>query len=100
MPQGGRFIICDQCNKSTFSLNLPWNRDDETIAAAKAAGWRCIREPDVNFHEDACPECVSKNERPIGESISDTNRTTPEAFTEAMLKITDVVLVDPRTRWR
>ncbi|OWZ90397.1 hypothetical protein B9J07_27820 [Sinorhizobium sp. LM21] len=58
MPQGGRYILCDRCKGSTFSLNLPWPHDGKTMTAAREAGWRVIREPDVNFEEDVCPTCI------------------------------------------
>jgi hypothetical protein len=57
MPQGGRYIQCDRCNTSTFSLNLPWNRDGETKRAAREAGWQVEHDPRTNTGEDICPPC-------------------------------------------
>jgi hypothetical protein len=52
MPQGGRYILCDRCKVSTFSLNLPWPHDGTTMQAAQEAGWKA----DGNY--DLCPSCL------------------------------------------
>lgn len=56
--QGGRYVLCDRCKVSTFSLNLPWPHDGKTIRAAEAAGWRIdtLKGPHI------CPACVANNE--------------------------------------
>lgn len=95
MPQGGRYIECDKCRKSTFSLNLPWPFDTNLIAAAKEAGWRIICEPDVNYVEDTCPACVALegNFRPVGEPIAVPAKplSVMENY-EALMKCADVML--------
>jgi len=63
MPQGGRYILCDRCKVTTFSLNLPWPYDGETKRAAQEAGWRIVCEPDVNFREDVCPSCLKEESK-------------------------------------
>ncbi|WP_276122677.1 hypothetical protein [Pararhizobium qamdonense] len=58
MPQGGRYICCDRCKESTFSLNLPWNQDGRTKQAAREAGWKVEHDPSSNTGEDVCPTCL------------------------------------------
>lgn len=36
---GGRYIICDECVETTFSLNLSWQHDGKTLRAAEESGW-------------------------------------------------------------
>lgn len=101
MPQGGRYILCDRCKVTTFSLNLPWPKDGETMAAAREAGWRIVREHDVNFEEDACPACIALEGgiRPVGEPIATPdNKLSVIEIHEALIKCADVVIVDRRTR--
>jgi hypothetical protein len=50
---GGRYILCDICEKTTFSLNLPWPRDGDTLDAARDAGW------EVRLRH-ICPNCRAK----------------------------------------
>lgn len=60
MTEGGRYFLCDRCEQTTFSLNLPWNRDGETIAAAKQAGWRIGHDRRTGSKgEDVCPVCIA-----------------------------------------
>ncbi|QIG75733.1 hypothetical protein EVC20_162 [Rhizobium phage RHph_Y2_17_1] len=99
MPQGGRYIECDRCRKNHFSLNLPWSRDGETITAARAAGWRVVHEPEVNFSEDVCPDCLTlEDARPKGEPVASSNSVGPVEFLQAIAKIAEVVIPDPRSR--
>ncbi len=57
MPQGGRYILCDRCKVTTFSLNLPWNHDHQTRKAAEEAGWIVEHDRHTNTGEDICPSC-------------------------------------------
>jgi hypothetical protein len=65
MPQGGRYILCDGCEKETFSINLPWPHDGKTVDAALQAGWSVVSLPIVRrragkphlFH--ICPACTA-----------------------------------------
>jgi len=53
--QGGRYILCDWCCESTFSINLPWPHDGKTLQAAEDAGWQITR---GKFGPHLCPSCV------------------------------------------
>jgi hypothetical protein len=75
MPQGGRYIECDRCRKSHFSLNLPWSRDSETLGAARAAGWKTDHDVRTGMGEDVCPTCLTlEDARPKGEPIAPTTK--------------------------
>lgn len=66
MPQGGRYFLCDRCQVTTFSLNLPWSRDNETVAAARRAGWKVgIKQNFLDERgEDVCPLCLELDKQP------------------------------------
>lgn len=63
---GGRYIICDECVETTFSLNLSWQHDGDTLRAAEESGWYIEWEkPGWKFEWDKigkhiCPACREK----------------------------------------
>lgn len=57
---GGRYIICDECKETTFSLNLPWQYDGKTVQAAKEASWYVA--PGTLRGPHICPACREKND--------------------------------------
>lgn len=54
---GGRYVKCDICNETTFSINLPWPRDGETLMAAEEAGWL------ISPLHHVCPACREREKR-------------------------------------
>lgn len=92
MPQGGRYILCDRCQKSTFSLNLPWPKDGETMKGARQAGWRIIREEDVNFVEDVCPACIEVENGPQKGEVFEFNGSNPFLITPVCIPVTVTVV--------
>lgn len=63
MTEGGRYLLCDHCNMESFSLNLPWTQDSETLRAARAAGWELVfskGHATRRLLETVCPKCRDK----------------------------------------
>ena len=53
----GRYIECDERGcKATFSLNLAWSKDRQTLQEAREAGWY-IQSTSAGAHQDLhlCP---------------------------------------------
>lgn len=59
---GGRYVQCDHPGcEETFSLNLPWPHDGETILEATKRGWRCDALGAPN-RADLCPKHAGEYE--------------------------------------